>query len=96
MFGAFLYLNQNGGIPRGYLTNVSNIRSLIVGDIVQADWNNDGKFDHTMIVTSKGTGPYGELYLTYHSGDTVDRNLGSIMAQYPTTTFIGWKLLNYY
>ncbi|HML85314.1 MAG TPA: hypothetical protein PKE52_09155, partial [Bacteroidales bacterium] len=37
MFGAFLYLNQNGGIPRGYLTNVSNIRSLIVGDIVQAD-----------------------------------------------------------
>lgn len=46
------------------------------GDIIFADWTNDGSIDHTMIVTKKTMNSYNGIYVTYQnaSGYTEKKN----------------------
>ncbi len=81
----FQFINSR---PRGTLAR--NIRDLVPGDILQADWNRDGHIDHSMIVTKKDS--MGNIYLTYHSNNTVDKPFSAL----PTNaTYYGWRLYTY-
>lgn len=59
--------------------------SMLPGDVLQADFDNNGGKDHTMIVSyHSGTQPY----LTYHSVDTYRRSLSSLLTAYPHARWI--------
>jgi hypothetical protein len=77
--------------PRGFITDSD--RNLLVGDILQIDFNRDGYIDHSMIVTYKDS---NDLYLTYHTNDTLNRPLSSIYSQYPTAIYHYWRLYDYF
>jgi hypothetical protein len=55
---------------------MSSVWDAAVGDVIQADWNHDGKIDHTMIVT-KDTGR--DLLMTYHTTNRVNYSLKKII-----------------
>lgn len=64
---------------------LSTPESMLLADILQADFSNDGEKDHTMLVTYlSGTG----RYLTYHTTDTYRRSLASIKLAYPSARWI--------
>jgi len=54
-----------------------------VGDIVFADWNHDGRMDHTLIVTGYDWWRWGynEIRVTYQSYNKTDIGLGDINEQ---------------
>lgn len=63
------------------------------GDVLQVDFNRDGTWDHTMIVTKKiGT----EVYLTYHTTNTVDRAFSDLLSSYPNANWYAWGLWSSY
>ena len=66
-------------------TSILNPRNLNVGDVLQIDFTNNNSKDHTMIVTLKSS---TEIYLTYHTVDTLDRSYGSLCASYPSASFV--------
>lgn len=76
--------------PRGYIAKYFS--DMQPGDILQADWNKDGTIDHSMIVTKKDSS--GTIYLTYHSSNTKDKSIKSLLTIYPTTktAYYGWRL----
>lgn len=55
----------------------STLTGVELGDVLQANWNNDTVWDHTMIVTYGGGGSMP--YLNWHSNDTRFMNLHSLM-----------------
>jgi len=59
-------------VSSGRTTSVSlsAIKSLQLGDILSCDWEGDGSFDHSVMVTNRDT--YGNIYLTYHSNNTLN------------------------
>jgi hypothetical protein len=77
--------------PRGTLA--SYISNLVPGDILQIDFNRDGRIDHSMVVTRKDS--YGNIYLTYHSTNWLNRSFSSIYSSYPTANYYGWRLYSY-
>ncbi|MET7717844.1 amidase domain-containing protein [Streptomyces sp. NPDC005407] len=58
----------------------NNVWKLAYADVLQADWNRDNTIDHTMIVTATG---HNERYLTYHTSNTHNRKLSSLLAARP-------------
>ena len=82
-------------------SRAKSVSDLNVGDVLQADWDNNGNISHTMIVT-KSTPT--NTYLTYHTSDHLDepfwadgRNTG-ILGRNPTASkggksvYYGWKM----
>lgn len=63
---------------------LSNVWYMLLADVLQMDFSRDGQIDHTMIVTVVGT---SDLYLTYHSTNTLNRSLRSLIAQYPNSWY---------
>ncbi|MFI1177446.1 amidase domain-containing protein [Streptomyces melanogenes] len=55
---------------------LDDVWQLGYGDVLQADWNRDDTIDHSMIVTGLGR----DIYLTYHTGNTHNRKLSSILS----------------
>jgi hypothetical protein len=49
-------------------------------DVLQADWDKNNSIDHTMFVTK--TDAAGEKYLTYHTTDTLNKKLSTLLSQY--------------
>jgi Putative amidase domain len=85
---AHLWFTFISSRPRATLAR--NVRDLVPGDVLQADWDRDGRIDHSMIVTKKDS--FGNIYLTYHSTNTVDKPFSSL----PTNaTYYGWRLYSY-
>lgn len=85
---AHLWFTFTSARPRATLAR--NVRDLVPGDVLQADWDRDGRIDHSMIVTKKDS--YGNIYLTYHSTNTVDK----VFSALPTNaTYYGWRLYSY-
>jgi hypothetical protein len=85
---AHLWFTFTSSRPRAALAR--NVRDLVPGDVLQADWDRDGRIDHSMIVTKKDS--YGNIYLTYHSTNTVDKAFSAL----PTNaTYYGWRLYSY-
>lgn len=69
-----------------------------VGDIVQADWEKDGAWDHSMVVTGING---NDLLVSYHSpptpdGNKKDRSLQEIINENPNARFIGWHIIGTY
>ena len=69
-------------------------QDLFPGDIIFADWDTtngphvpDGRVDHVMIVTGKDT--HGNIYVSYHTNDNLDRPMRDIIAQEPVANFFG-------
>ncbi|HEX7308810.1 amidase domain-containing protein [Lentzea sp.] len=48
---------------------LANVYEMLTTDVLQADWENDGNINHTMIVTgySGSPGAASEIFLTYHT-----------------------------
>lgn len=76
-----------------------SVSQLQPGDILQADWTGpqghlpDGTVDHTMVVTGKGTN--GEVYLTYHTTNRLNRAFFSdLLRAEPNARWYGWRLYN--
>jgi hypothetical protein len=76
--------------PRGYLTD--NFCNLQKGDIVQADWNQDGHVDHSMIVTYKDG---CDVRVSYHTNNTRNRSIWDIYSSYPNAWYYPWRLYDY-
>ncbi|GGZ74446.1 hypothetical protein GCM10010389_10160 [Streptomyces echinoruber] len=71
------------------VTSLANVYQLDVGDVLQMDFNRDGSKDHSMIVTYRS--PQGVPYLTYHSTNTYNRSLASIIASYPNAYYYAYR-----
>ncbi|MFE1291311.1 amidase domain-containing protein [Streptomyces sp. NPDC058751] len=71
------------------VTSLANVYQADIGDVVQMDFNKDGSKDHTMIVTYRS--PQGVPYLSYHSTNTYNRSLASIIASYPNAAYYAFR-----
>ena len=59
-----------------------------VGDIIQIDYERDGRWDHTMIVTAVSS-DYNNLQITQHGDSAPVKWLNSLKGTYSTANFIG-------
>jgi hypothetical protein len=68
--------------------------SVVVGDIVQFDWDNSGDRDHTGIVTRvEGTGAERQIFFAGHSLDSDYRSVDvAITTDHPGGTAYYWHL----
>ncbi len=81
----FAVFHQNSGRS----TNVTSTCDIKLGDIISADWDQDGELDHTMIVTQIDSANSCLPYLTYHSTDTLNKS----MVLMPTDAdYYGWHV----
>ncbi|MFF4732712.1 amidase domain-containing protein [Streptomyces mirabilis] len=71
------------------VTSLANVYQLDVGDVLQMDFNKDGSKDHSMIVTYRS--PQGVPYVTYHSTNTYNRSVASIIASYPNAAYYAYR-----
>ncbi|GHE37405.1 MULTISPECIES: amidase domain-containing protein [Streptomyces] len=70
------------------VTGLANVYQMDVGDVLQVDFDKDGSKDHTMIVTSRVN---GVPYLTYHSTNTYNRSVASVLASYPNAAYYAYR-----
>ncbi|WP_240103429.1 amidase domain-containing protein [Streptomyces sp. MUM 16J] len=71
------------------VTSLSNVYQMDVGDVLQMDFNRDGSKDHSMIVTYRSR--WGVPYVTYHSTNTYNRSVASLVASYPNAAFYAYR-----
>ncbi|MEU1402320.1 amidase domain-containing protein, partial [Streptomyces sp. NPDC005728] len=71
------------------VTSLANVYQLDQGDVLQMDFNKDGSKDHSMVVTYRS--PQGVPYVTYHSTNTYNRSVASLVASYPTAAFYAYR-----
>ncbi|MFF4962428.1 amidase domain-containing protein [Streptomyces sp. NPDC001222] len=71
------------------VTSLANVYQADVGDVLQMDFNKDGSKDHSMIVTYRS--PQGVPYVTYHSTNTYNRSVASIIASYPNAAYYAYR-----
>ncbi|MFD7225885.1 amidase domain-containing protein [Streptomyces sp. NPDC059892] len=71
------------------VTSLANVYQMDIGDVLQLDFDKDGSKDHTMIVTSRSQ--QGVPYLTYHSIDTYNRSVASLIASYPSAAYYAYR-----
>ncbi len=57
---------------------------MALADILWLDFDRNGTIDHTMIVT-KWTS--NEIYMTYHTTDTLNKSSSSLWATYGSTAW---------
>ena len=68
--------------------SLGNVWDLRYADVLQMDFSKDGTKDHTMLVTAWNS---SQIYLTYHSIDTKNRSLSSILTQYPSAWYYAYR-----
>lgn len=78
----FTYLSSRGGL-------LSNRCDLLIGDVVQADWDPDGTIDHSMMVTYKDG---CDIRVSYHTNNTRNRSLADIIDDNPDANFYYWRI----
>ncbi|MEU3828817.1 amidase domain-containing protein [Streptomyces sp. SID486] len=71
------------------VTSLANVYQLDIGDVLQMDFNRDGSKDHSMIVTYRDG--RGVPYVSYHSTNTYNRSVASLVASYPTAAFYAYR-----
>ena len=71
------------------VTPLPYVYQLDVGDVLQMDFNKDGSKDHSMIVTYRS--PQGVPYVSYHSTNTYNRSVASLIASYPTAAYYAYR-----
>lgn len=76
--------------PRAY--TASYFSQMEIGDVLQMDFTRDNVIDHSMIVTAKSSS--GTIYLTYHTNNTRDKSITTLLSQYPNAAYYGARLYN--
>lgn len=76
-------------LSSGRVTSLANVYQADIGDVLQMDFNKDGEKDHSMIVTYRS--PQGVPYVTYHSTNTYNRSVASLVASYPNAAFYAYR-----
>ncbi|MBX7551425.1 amidase domain-containing protein [Streptomyces sp. NPDC004232] len=71
------------------VTPLADVYQADLGDVIQMDFNRDGSKDHSMIVTYRDR--YGVPYVTYHSNNTYNRSVASLVASYPGAYFYAYR-----
>ncbi|WP_236570247.1 amidase domain-containing protein [Streptomyces mexicanus] len=71
------------------VTSLPYVYQLDVGDVLQMDFNRDGSKDHSMIVTYRS--PQGVPYVSYHSTNTYNRSVASLIASYPNAYYYAYR-----
>ncbi|WP_243639646.1 amidase domain-containing protein [Streptacidiphilus pinicola] len=71
------------------VTNLPDVYQLGVGDILQMDFDRDGSKDHSMIVTYRSGS--GMPYVTYHSTNTLNRSVASLVSVYPDAYYYAYR-----
>ncbi|GHI08061.1 amidase domain-containing protein [Streptomyces cellostaticus] len=71
------------------VTSLANVYQLDIGDVLQMDFNKDGSKDHSMIVTYRS--PQGLPYVSYHSTNTYNRSVASLVASYPNAAYYAYR-----
>ncbi|MFI5688278.1 amidase domain-containing protein [Streptomyces sp. NPDC051636] len=71
------------------VTSLANVYQMDIGDVLQMDFSKDGSKDHSMIVTYRS--PQGVPYVTYHSTNTYNRSVASLVASYPNAAFYAYR-----
>ncbi|MFE7312263.1 amidase domain-containing protein [Streptomyces sp. NPDC057555] len=71
------------------VTSLANVYQMDVGDVLQLDFDRDGSKDHSMIVTKRSQ--QGMPYVTYHSTNTYNRSVASLVASYPYATYYAYR-----
>lgn len=74
-----------GGLGPEYLNN-----QIRVGDIIFADWEGDGIYNHTMVVTSVS---YSETLVSYHSTDRKNYSMADVAASSPNAQFLVYHIV---
>jgi len=91
------FLNTSPGNRTVAAQQLSN---LFTGDIIFADWDGpsghhpDGRVDHVMFVTGKDTD--GNLYISQHTNDRLDRPMAQVILQETEAQFYGFKVKDSY
>ncbi|GLY04083.1 MULTISPECIES: amidase domain-containing protein [Actinoplanes] len=67
---------------------LTNVWQLSLADVLQVDFNRDGRIDHTTIVTKVTK---KEIYLSYHTNNTLDKPLSSFLKAYPNGWFYAYR-----
>jgi hypothetical protein len=70
-------------------TSLANVYQMDLGDVLQMDFNRDGSKDHSMIVTYRDR--RGVPYVSYHSTNTYNRSVASLVASYPSAAFYAYR-----
>lgn len=73
------YWHDFACVHSGRTTKLTNPKSLYVGEVLQVDFTNNSSKDHSMIVTTKSS---NDIFLTYHTNDTLDRSYNELAAIY--------------
>lgn len=61
---------------------LTNVWHMLIIDVLQIDYADDGNMNHTMVLTAYSS---GDLFLSWHSPDDVlDRSLKSVLATLPS------------
>jgi hypothetical protein len=71
------------------VTTLDDVYQLGVGDILQMDFDADGSKDHSMIVTYRSRS--GMPYVTYHSTNTLNRSVASLVAAWPDALYYAYR-----
>lgn len=61
------------------------------GDLILIDYERDGRWDHTMVVTGISSG-YKDLQITQHGDNAPVKMLSDIKNTYSSANFIGWSI----
>ncbi|MBP2471466.1 hypothetical protein JOF53_000338 [Crossiella equi] len=64
--------------------HLGNVWDMLPTDILQMDFDRDNNINHTMVVTASDT---GNRYLTYHTNDTHNKRLSTIIAENPNAWY---------
>ncbi|GAA1039040.1 hypothetical protein GCM10009566_21730 [Streptomyces murinus] len=71
------------------VTPLADVYQADLGDVIQMDFNRDGSKDHSMVVTYRDAS--GVPYVTYHSTNTYNRSVASLVASYPTAYYYAYR-----
>jgi len=88
-FGKYVGIYSGRGYTRS-LSYTPWYRYFKIGDIVQIDYNKDGVWDHTMIITDI---THNDMYVTYHWASSKYVSLNYLKDnKYPNARFMGYNL----
>jgi hypothetical protein len=79
---------------RGYTSSYPQYLQL--GDIVQIDYDRDGRCNHSLIVTVKNGDSTNLIKVSYHTANTLDERLSDIISRNPNAWFRYRRLYTYY
>jgi hypothetical protein len=81
----------------GRAQGLAYINDLQKGDVLQADFGQNGSWDHSLMIDAKYSSNLADIYVSYHSIDTQHRHmsdfLAAVQSQYGNTTYNAWHII---